>query len=83
VTGASGRNWSAYGAQVELDDGASALERAILTDPQTSGGLLVACAPAAVPEVLACFRAAGFAHAGPIGRLVEGAPQVRVRGRLH
>jgi selenide,water dikinase len=83
VTGASGRNWTAYGAQVALDDGASALERAILTDPQTSGGLLVACAPAAVPAVLACFRDAGFAHAGPIGRLVEGAPQVRVRGRLH
>jgi len=83
VTGASGRNWTAYGQEVVLDDSASALERAILTDPQTSGGLLVACEPAAVTAVLACFRAAGFAHAGPIGRLVPGAPQVRVRGRFH
>jgi len=50
-----------------------------LTDPQTSGGLLVACAPEAVDDVIAIFRREGFAAAAPIGRFVDGAPCVRVR----
>ena len=47
VTGASGRNWAGYGAEVALPDGFAAVDQALLTDPQTSGGLLVSCAPAA------------------------------------
>ena len=42
VTGASDRNWSSYGGGVELFEGCEDWRRAILTDPQTSGGLLVA-----------------------------------------
>ena len=77
VTGASGRNWAGYGTDVELD-GASDLDRLLLTDPQTSGGLLVACAPDALPSVLEIFRNEGFERATAIGRLTTGAPKVRV-----
>jgi len=78
VTGASARNWASYGAQVVLE-GAADWQRNLLTDPQTSGGLLVACAPQAAERVLATFREAGFAQAAVIGRLGDGTASVRVR----
>ncbi|MEO9135857.1 MAG: selenide, water dikinase SelD [Casimicrobiaceae bacterium] len=78
VTGASRRNFDAYGGDVALAAGIGDRERALLTDPQTSGGLLVACAPDAVDSVLAIFRREGFATAAPIGRFVAGAPRVSV-----
>ena len=78
VTGASGRNWQAYGHQVQLDERISAAQRAILTDPQTSGGLLVSCAPEATQDVLALFHQQGFSHATVIGALTSGEPAVRV-----
>lgn len=78
VTGASGRNWASYGTGVELFDGCADWQRALLTDPQTSGGLLVACAPDAVDAVLAIFAAHLFAQAGVIGRLEAGPPGVVV-----
>ena len=53
-------------------------ERALLTDPQTSGGLLVACAPDAVGEILALLESKGFAEARVIGEFHEGAPRVDV-----
>ena len=62
-TGASGRNWGGYGTAVTLGAGVGDAEQALLTDPQTSGGLLVACAPDAVDEVLAVFRREGFGSA--------------------
>jgi selenide,water dikinase len=65
-TGASGRNWAGYGRLVNLGRYGE-MEQALLTDPQTSGGLLVACAPGAVEQVLAIFRADGFEHAAVIG----------------
>ncbi|MCA1334799.1 selenide, water dikinase SelD [Pseudooceanicola marinus] len=71
ITGASGRNWASYGAQVTLD-GLSDLDRALVCDPQTSGGLLVSCAPEAVEEVLATFRQHGFDAAAPVGRMAAG-----------
>jgi selenide,water dikinase len=67
VTGASGRNWSGYGAEVALPPTFAAEDQALLSDPQTSGGLLVACLPAAVEEVLDVFRRHGFEHAAKIG----------------
>ena len=69
VTGASGRNWAAYGHDVALPAGFGDSQRALLTDPQTSGGLLVACDAASVDEVLATFRHSGFAQAAVIGRI--------------
>jgi selenide,water dikinase len=76
-TGASGRNWSGYGALVDLGPYGE-LEQALLTDPQTSGGLLVACGPEAVEQVLALFRADGFEQAAVIGEVADGAPRVQV-----
>jgi selenide,water dikinase len=67
VTGASGRNWAGYGAEVTLPNGFVAEDRALLTDPQTSGGLLVACTPKALDDVMAVFRRHGFAHAAVVG----------------
>ncbi|TDQ41351.1 selenide, water dikinase SelD [Tepidicella xavieri] len=69
VTGASGRNWAAFGHEVRLDAGLDPIDQALLTDPQTSGGLLVACAPDSVDEVLAVFRRHGFEQAADIGRI--------------
>lgn len=79
-TGASGRNWDAYGKDVELGAGVTPAQQALLTDPQTSGGLLVACDPASVDEVLALFARGGFGHAAVIGKMASGAPKVIVGG---
>jgi selenide,water dikinase len=78
ATGASERNWKGYGEQVQLAAGLADWKRKILTDPQTSGGLLVACAPEAVNDVLAAFPGDDGSDARMIGRLVAGKPQLRV-----
>ena len=78
VTGASGRNWASYGAEVALREGLPATARDLLSDPQTSGGLLVSCRPDSVEEVLACFRDGGFADAAVIGRMSDGAVGLEV-----
>jgi len=74
VTGASGRNWAAYGHEVQLGAGLQAVDQALLTDPQTSGGLLVACAPEAVQQVLDVFARHGFEAAADIGEIVAAKP---------
>lgn len=79
ATGASERNWASYGADVDLPAGFERWQRDLLTDPQTSGGLLLACAPEAASEVLAEFRRGGFERARVIGRLSAGAPRLFVR----
>ncbi len=78
VTGASRRNWEGYGAEVQLDERLPPVAQALLTDPQTSGGLLVSCAPDAVDAVLECFRAEGFGDAAVVGRMAQGAPGLTV-----
>ena len=78
ITGASGRNWSGYGDDITLSATFGDVERNLLTDPQTSGGLLVACDPSAVEEVLAVFHAEGFAEATVIGEMIRGAAKVSV-----
>ena len=79
VTGASGRNWSSFGAEVELPQAMPQWQRNLLTDPQTSGGLLVACSADSATAVLGVFRNAGFAQAAVIGSLSAGAPRIEVR----
>src|SRR5689334_16471255 len=74
ATGASERNWKGYGHEVDLPAGFADWKRKLLTDPQTSGGLLVACAPHAVDQVLAAF--AGDARR--IGTLRKGSPRLAV-----
>jgi selenide,water dikinase len=77
-TGASGRNWEAYGKDVQLAPSITPAQHSLLTDPQTSGGLLVSCDEASVEEVLALFRREGFGEAAVIGRMADGAARVVV-----
>jgi selenide,water dikinase len=77
VTGASARNWSSFGTDVDLTPGMPDWQRNLLTDPQTSGGLLVACAPQAADRVLHIFHGQGFRHARVIGAFESGRSQIR------
>ena len=72
VTGASGRNWEAYGSEIKLAPGLGEADQALLSDPQTSGGLLVACTADSAAEVLAVFKAQGFEDAAVIGEITQG-----------
>lgn len=68
-TGASTRNWQGYGADVVFSDGLGERDKVLLTDPQTSGGLLACVSPEAAHEVLAQFHDAGFSMASIIGEM--------------
>ncbi|WP_049620548.1 selenide, water dikinase SelD [Frateuria defendens] len=78
VTGASGRNWNSYGDGVALPEHLPAWHRALLTDPQTSGGLLVACKAERAEAIRAMIEAAGYPRASLIGSVAAGAPGVEV-----
>jgi selenide,water dikinase len=78
ATGASTRNWASYGEAVDLPADCAQWQQKLLTDPQTSGGLLVACDAASVPVVLAEFAAEGFDEARVIGELRAGPARLRV-----
>ncbi|MCL2524080.1 MAG: selenide, water dikinase SelD [Betaproteobacteria bacterium] len=78
VTGASARNWASYGHLVRLADNLGDSARTLLTDPQTSGGLLVSCAPESVTEVLSIFLQQDFTHVSVIGEIVEGEAGIEV-----
>jgi selenide, water dikinase len=71
-TGASTRNWAAYGHEVTLSNQLGIWQQHLLTDPQTSGGLLISCAPESEAEVLAILQADGFSRAAVIGRFEPG-----------
>ncbi|HRF30391.1 MAG TPA: selenide, water dikinase SelD [Azonexus sp.] len=78
MTGASGRNWASYGDRVSLAAGLDSSAQTLLSDPQTSGGLLVSCAPDTVTEVLSLFLQHGFSHVSVIGEMAEGEPGIAV-----
>jgi selenide,water dikinase len=78
VTGASARNFAAYGHDVILNS-TDSITQALLTDPQTSGGLLIACAKESVDEVLALLHSNHFAEATVIGEMIEGPAQIHVQ----
>ncbi|MFN4326993.1 MAG: selenide, water dikinase SelD [Azonexus sp.] len=78
LTGASGRNWASYGDAVRLAEGLDATAQTLLTDPQTSGGLLVSCAPDTVTEVLSLFLQHGFSQVSVIGEMQEGEPGIDI-----
>jgi selenide,water dikinase len=77
-TGASKRNWASYGEAVDLPAGLPSWQRDLLCDPQTSGGLLIACAPEAVPAVLDLVHKRGFIHAAEIGGLESGPARIQM-----
>jgi selenide, water dikinase len=83
VTGASGRNWAGYGADVLLPAGFAAEDQALLTDPQTSGGLLVSCTADSLDAVLATFARHGFAGAAVVGRVLDRITAPGQPARLH
>ena len=78
VTGASRRNWASYRASVELPAGLPEARRMLLADPQTSGGLLIACAPDRALGLVAELRAGGYPNAAAIGAVEIGEARVRV-----
>lgn len=78
ATGASGRNWSGYGRDVFLPEDMPEWQKNLLTDPQTSGGLLLTCSPSEANDVLALFHSAGFSDACAIGTMRQGPAIVSV-----
>jgi selenide,water dikinase len=77
-TGASKRNWESFGQDVSLPPGTPNWQRTLLCDPQTSGGLLIACESRASSTVVDLLKRRGFAHAAPIGEFRAGPPQINV-----
>jgi selenide,water dikinase len=78
VTGASARNWASFGADVRLARDLDATAKALLCDPQTSGGLLIACEHDIVADVMATFARHGGTQAARIGDMIDGEPRVEV-----
>ena len=78
ITGASERNWASIGPHTQLPADFAEWQRKLLCDPQTSGGLLVACDRATAPQVMEIFHAGGFAGAREIGSLSAGEPRIHV-----
>lgn len=78
VTGASTRNWASYGHDVRLPGNYPLWKQQLLTDPQTSGGLLVSCAPEEAERLLGSIRAAGYPSASIIGKLTDDRGRVTV-----
>lgn len=77
-TGASTRNWAAYGGSVTLPPDLPVWRRDLLTDPQTAGGLLISAAPEGVEAVMDMLCAMGFSASRCVGRVMTGAPSVIV-----
>ncbi|MDP2155540.1 MAG: AIR synthase-related protein, partial [Sulfuricella sp.] len=77
--GAAARNWASYGHEVTLPATMPGWQRNMLCDPQTSGGLLVACAQEEVESVLEIFSQQGFGYASVIGSLRSGKPNISVK----
>ena len=78
-TGAAKRNWASYGHEVDIAESAPDWRRALLCDPQTSGGLLIACSAEAAPAVLDLLVKRKFEHASIIGGFTPAEPRIRVR----
>jgi selenide, water dikinase len=79
VTGASHRNWESYGSGVVLTEGISPTLQHLLTDAQTSGGLLVSCAAEAAVSLLGSVRAGGYPAAAIIGMVSEGPARIELK----
>jgi selenide,water dikinase len=78
ATGASARNWDGYGSSMLLPEGFTQWKQNLLSDPQTSGGLLIACAPEAAAQVLDILQGQGFEAAAVIGNLTNGKANIQI-----
>jgi selenide,water dikinase len=72
VTGASHRNWASYGDAIACPPELADWQRHLLSDPQTSGGLLIACAPERAADILQRAVEAGHAAARIVGHAETG-----------
>jgi selenide,water dikinase len=78
VTGASRRNWASYGDAVLLPSDMPEWRRHLLTDPQTSGGLLVACERNKAEALVQAIVADGYQSARVIGHVEPGTPAIMI-----
>jgi selenide,water dikinase len=78
VTGASGRNWASYGESISLPGNFEAWRRDLLSDPQTSGGLLIACEPSRAADITRTIVDRGYPFARIIGRVEAGPPSIAI-----
>jgi selenide,water dikinase len=80
VAGGTKRNLQSAAAFTTVDEGVAEVDRVLVADAQTSGGLLVAVAPHRVAALVEAMRAAGTPAAAVIGRIAAGeAGRVTVR----
>jgi selenide,water dikinase len=77
IPGGTARNRTHLTPHVSFADAVSRTVRALLYDPQTSGGLLAAVAPSSLGAALAAFAAADV-PAFVVGEVVEGDPHLHV-----
>jgi len=82
VPGGAHRNLASCGSAIEFNGDLHPDHQLIFTDPQTSGGLLMAVAPDAVDEVVTYLKRSGCLAAEVIGRVVpaNGSSNVRFEG---
>ena len=73
VPGGTNRNWDSYGHKVHFHDGQNQiLQKNILADPQTSGGLLISVSKDAVKDVIEALEQNGLSdRTMPIGEIIE------------
>jgi len=79
ITGASKRNWASYSESVTLPADFPEWRRDLLTDPQTSGGLLIACEHVKAAEIVRMIADLGYPSVSLIGQVEAGAPSVVIK----
>ena len=77
-TGGAQRNWQSYGHAVHLPADAPEWWRGVLCDPQTSGGLLIACAEGSLQQLLQLLQSRNFNASSVLGEFGAGEPRIRV-----
>jgi selenide, water dikinase len=78
ITGASNRNWASYSESVMLPTDFPEWRRHLLTDPQTSGGLLIACEPSNAAAIARRIADQGYPNVRVIGQVEAGPPSIVV-----
>ncbi len=71
ATGASKRNWLSYGNSIELPENTALWQRNLLTDPQTSGGLLISCTQEALTQVQNAIKTMQGNEGAVFGRMMR------------